>query len=104
MKNGLEANDTVWFWHVRHSIPWWSLTPPVMKLPAFFGEKSVSQVRRIAAKEKQVMTAGGRIVSPVTGQVRHEKQIYGISHPSVRERGCALRSISLYRATTSCLS
>jgi hypothetical protein len=75
-----------------------------MKLPAFFGEKSVSQVRRIAAKKKQVMTAGGRIVSPVTGQVRHEEQIYGISHPSVRERGCALRSISLYRATTSCLS
>ena len=53
MKDGFEADDTVWFWHVRNSIAWRLMTLPAMKLTASLREKRVSPVQRIAAQRKR---------------------------------------------------
>ena len=54
VKNGLEADDTVWIWHVRHSIDWWSLTPPAMKLMVLSDEERATCADRRQARKRRL--------------------------------------------------
>jgi hypothetical protein len=54
VKNGFETDDTVWFRHVRHSIAWWSLTPPAMKLVVLCDEERATCVDRRRAHERRL--------------------------------------------------
>lgn len=57
VKNGFKPDDPVWVWHVRHSIAWWSLTPPAMKLIVFSNERRAICVERREAHKKRLAGA-----------------------------------------------
>jgi hypothetical protein len=63
MKDGFEPDDTIWFWHIRNSIAWWSMTSPALKLIAFSCEKRAARVHRKAARKKRRTAAANCMAS-----------------------------------------
>lgn len=80
MKDGFEANDTVWFWHVRVSIAWLLMTLPAMKLAAFSREKRAARVYRTAASKRRRTAAANWMVPPDADQVRSEEVANDLPH------------------------
>lgn len=63
VKNGFETDDTVWIWHVRHSIAWSSLTPPVMKLTVLSDEERATCADRRQARKRRLPVASNCMAS-----------------------------------------